>query len=430
MLGHSPLGGLSLGESTAPAAVDVLVSSWRAPFSEPTRRVVTTALVAAGLVAPVYTPVEAPAAEVSFAASETIVPYQRDLLYQSQFGPVPFDAPAEVVTLDKWHQPLSQPLRKASAAPQGGLVFVGSDTARDTNWRQALSEPVRSRVRQVGQSTFLVGSQVPSSTNWQQPLSEPVRQRAVPSSQVYGPVYVEVVGETVTLDKWHQPLSIPVRQKERTQPDSVTYVYPVPVSGTDDVRFSGFETSVPYERTLLYQSLFQPVDFGGAAPEVVTVDKWLNPLSEPTRRVSSPTQQARFAAFVGSDASRDTNWFLPLSEPTRPAAPQAVQARFGVFVGSDSARDTNWFQAFSTPIRRTVRVDYPSFTYGYYVEPAEPPAEVFASAWLVPLAAPVRRGGLSTTQQQVLAYVAGAPFADAAPVNDEWIIRFRRRGRR
>jgi hypothetical protein len=379
----------------------ITADKWHKPLTEPSRRAVTTALVAAGLVAPltlgsgplqfaawyknlsapvqtaartavnasglfgpVYTPVEEPAAEVSFAASETVVPYQRDLLYQSQFGPVPFDAPAEVVTLDKWHQPLSQPVRKVSVAPQGGIVFVGSDVARDTNWRRALSEPVRSNVRQVG--------------------------------QVYGPVYVEPPGETITIDKWHQSLSIPVRQQGRQQPDALTYVYPVPISGTDDIRFSGFETIVPYERALLYQSLFQPVAFDAPAPEVVTVDKWLKPLSEPTRRVNSSAQQARFAAFIGSDV----------------------------------ARDTRWFQALSIPTRRPWRLDHPSFTYGYYVEPTGPPAEVFASAWLVPLAAPIRRGGLSTTQQQVLAYVAGAPFADAAPVNDEWIIRFRRRGRR
>jgi hypothetical protein len=359
----------------------ITADKWHKPLSHPTHRIATTALVVAGLVAPVYTPVDAPAAEVSVSASEWIVPYQRDLLYQSQFGPVPFDAPAEVVTLDKWHQPLSQPVRKVSTAPQSGLVFVGSDTARDTNWRRPISEPVRSNVRQVGPSTFLVGSEAPVS-RWHQPLSEPVRQKAVPSSQVYGPVYVEVVGETVTLDKWHQPLSTPVRQKERTQPDSVTYVYPVPVSGADDVRFSGFTISVPYERTLLYQSLFEPVD-SGAAPEVVTVDKWLKPLSEPTRRVSSHAQQARF----------------------------------GVFVGSDSARDARWFQALSTPIRRATRVDYPSFTYGYYVAPAE--EVVTLDKWHQPLATPVRRGGLPTSEQRALAFVKAAPFPESTTV-DRW----------
>jgi hypothetical protein len=334
----------------------ITADKWHKPLTEPT--VPATAVTASGLFGPVYTPV-APVSgsdDVLFSASEWIVPYQRDLLYQSQFEPVTFDqAPApETITTDKWHQPLSQPVRKATAAPQGGIVFVGSDVARDTNWRQALSEPVRSKVRQVGPSTFLVGSEAPVS-RWQQPLSEPVRQRAVPSSQVYGPVYVEVVGETVTLDKWHQPLSTPVRQKERTQPDSVTYVYPVPVSGTDDVRFSGFTISVPYERTLLYQSLFEPVD-SGAAPEVVTVDKWLKPLSEPTRRVSSHAQQARFTAFVGSDASRDTNWRQPLATPVRRGGLPTSEQRALAFVKAapfpESTTVDRWHRPLSIPTRR------------------------------------------------------------------------------
>ena len=133
----------------------------------------------------------------------------------------------ETVTLDKWYQPLAEPITLPidANAYAGGSVFVAeptdlapAETITLDKWYVALSEPVRPLpIPQVGTFGFIVDPTlfvVPEMAFWYQPLSEPVRtvpplrdhQRewfvAEPSDLI--PV------ETVTLDKWYQPLSEPV----------------------------------------------------------------------------------------------------------------------------------------------------------------------------------------------------------------------------
>lgn len=179
--------------------------------------------------------------DVAFASANTIVPYSRTLLYQSQ-AYTPFTpAAAETVTVDKWFRPLVEPVRKPSIVyEQGGIFYVGAApfSEAESRWLSALSEPTRRKptVQPDGLSWSYF---TPASTevvtvdkyyNW---LSEPVRlPRALAAHQqpFLSFVQAEPFAETVSVDRWLQQLSQPTLR-------------PVSVAGQLFFVWSGFTPS-------------------------------------------------------------------------------------------------------------------------------------------------------------------------------------------
>ncbi len=100
-----------------------------------------------------FTPVTVTAGtdDVRFSASQTVVPYERILLYQSIAQPVQVPA-AETVTVDKWFASLSQPTRrKVNNQPEAlawsyftpAAATPGNATSLQVDFFNQLQQPVR-----------------------------------------------------------------------------------------------------------------------------------------------------------------------------------------------------------------------------------------------------------------------------------------------
>jgi hypothetical protein len=171
----------------------------------------------------------------------------------------------EVLTLDKWFRPFSEPVRipaRLGTGSQQFLVLVKAAPFGETNtedrWHQPWSEPRRDHVVKrhliaeaasggVISPSALTQPEAVTEDRWHQPWSEPVRFRRLPTSEQQTLAYVRVADEVITPDKWFAPLAEPVR-------------------------FRRFPTSE--QRDLAYVRLLI---------ETITQDKWYRALSEPVR---------------------------------------------------------------------------------------------------------------------------------------------------
>ncbi len=351
------------GPPTQPEVI--FESRWHQPLSVPVLRIGLTAAVVATTTffAPLFTPVVAPSGsdDVSFAGSQTVVPYQQTLLYQSIAAPVPFEAPSV-----NWAQPLSQPTRREVRAQPDALSYA--------YFTPAAGETI-------------------TVDKWLAPFAVPTRRNAVAQQDELAFVGLP---DTATAFRWFAPFSEPVRAKPKVQPDALSWAYftpPAGTPGTDDVRFSGSQTVVPYERTLLYQSIAQPVVFTTA--EVVTVDKWFASLAQPTLR--KPTVYPAAFSWSNFTPALSTGWIPALSEPTRrkpTVHPDA--ATFHPFPVTVEAY--GWRAPFSEPTRRQVRIQPDAQAWSYFT-PAS--AEVVTvDKWYAPFAEQARvRVGLPAQLQ-------------------------------
>lgn len=112
------------------------------------------------------------------------------ILYPRLFAPV--SQSAETVTVDRWAQPTSQPVRCVPPQQNTG-TFAPVSTAAETV----------------------------TADRWAQPASQPTRR--VPTQQpaaLFGPV-VSSTSEIITADKWVQPPSQPTRRTPAQQPSGL-----------------------------------------------------------------------------------------------------------------------------------------------------------------------------------------------------------------
>jgi hypothetical protein len=209
--------------------------------------------------------------------------------YQVSAAPV-FTPTAETVTVDKWWQPLSEPVRvKAGLATplQQSLALVKAapfpETVSIDRWLLPFSEPVRIKPgllvdaqREVGYANI----QPLVSFGWFNWLNEPVRLKpglGAPYQLVYA-ANTSPFTETVTVDKWFAWLAEPVRVKARL--------------GTALNQYEAFVKASPF-------------------PETVTESRWHQPWSEPVRFRRLPTSEQQVLAYVRVEppAPVFTNWF-------------------------------------------------------------------------------------------------------------------------
>jgi hypothetical protein len=179
--------------------------------------------------------------------------------FWSNFTP----APTEVITLDKYWQPLSEPTRlpkQLRAAAQQWLALVKAapfeETVYPDKYWQELSRPARARQLPVAPYPtffFALREDTRLVPTWWRPLSEPVRyKRILAAHQRYA---FEVTRQPdVSQAAWFVTLSEPVRPPRPPR-------------------------------------IFTEYSFGQyfAAPELVTLDKWYRPLTEPARSATFKT---------------------------------------------------------------------------------------------------------------------------------------------
>jgi hypothetical protein len=291
---------------------------WQQPPSEP-RASLTGGLkqraVVAALAGFVLTPLaHYPGAGDALASTVTTsVRHDKTIVYQDlAYTPLV----AEVVTVDKYARPFSDPVLRVTTRQQQELAsvpFVEDTTTLAPKWFRPLSEPTRRVTTRQQQELYFAGK---------------------PADPSY----------------WFPRLSEPTRVKVRQNEGSFVYPYQTIVAGTvgdDTARPFTVGTSLRYDETIVFQDFaYSPyVD----TAEVVTSDKWFAPFSQP-RFVKRVTGEEGSLFFVGDGVDRFA-WRQPFSQPVRAkprlegdytAAPTQPQANDGI----------GWHRPLSEPTRR------------------------------------------------------------------------------
>jgi hypothetical protein len=380
----------------APFAESVSIDKWQQPFSEPKR------------------------------FPKVLPTFEQPYAYFVKADPFP-----EAVSTDRWQQPLSEPMRRRGPLPHQHvrLAFVGSDTATDARWFYSFSEPVRRKQISPDAQSWSYFAPATGETvtvdkyyNW---LAEPVRVRSgLPVFDQQALVFVKAdpFPEAVSIDRWLWPLSEPKRfpaALSRAAQPYMAYVEAAPFAEAVSIDKWQQPLSDPTRRIRFaeHQAWFPAAYYFPANPDI-TVEKWFASLREPTRLRLLPTSEQPYLAFVKAapftEAVSIDRWQQPLSEPTRRKRGAHLDVRLP-FVGSDTARDGRWFSPFSNPILRKPTV-YPSaLIWSHFVSET-----TTVDKWFAALREPVLpKRGLPTQEHPYLSFVKAAPFAESVSL-DRW----------
>ena len=324
---------------------------------------------------PVEFPVAAGNNDVHVSTTIEPVPWRHVRLYPAIQQPVEFAVP-EVFTVDKWHRPFDEPVRRKPQVQPDALTYGYTEVVTLDRWHAPLSIPVRRKGPTASQQKPIFFDPLPVTVAdyaWYVPLSEPTRRKApAPPTEFDFDPFPRTVEEYA----WYRPLAEPTRREIRQQPDAVYYSY----------------------------FLF--------AEELVTLDKWFARLSEPTR--SKPRAQPPSFTFgyyrdtPGTDDTRPDQWWRPLSEPTlRKPTIHPDGYWYGWFFAPEVITLDRWFRQFSEPTRREFRTQPPAFGYSYFFE------IVSVDKWFVPLSKPTLRKQPAPATQFAYSYFIPAPPTDS-----------------
>jgi hypothetical protein len=401
------------------AAETTTLDKWQSRFSEPTRKVAAQQFLSAWLPQPI-----SGAGDVAISSTNVVVPYQRSLLYPSLADAIVTTA-AETITTDKWQVPLSQPIRPRAQTGQPSFYFVKSEDVSADRWLQSLSLPTRSRLFNHSQSIIVKADPFAESVSidkWEQPLSEPKRfaKNLNAHQQPYAYfVKVDPFPETVSADRWQQPLSEPTRRRG------------YPIQAQDELSFVGSDTATdarwftplsdPTRRKPIAEfPVLSWSEFTPAATEVVTLDKYFSWLTEPRRFPRElASHQQPYASFVQAspfaEAVSIDRWLRPLSDPTRRArVPDHPSLSLAL---SELVSADRWLRPLSDPTRRTRFAEYPSLSYAFVV--AAPTETITLDKWIAELSRPILRKGLPAFEHPSFFFAQAAPFAEFVSV-DRW----------
>lgn len=360
------------------------VSSWSGPIAKPPR----------GLSFPVHA---------------------QDASFWSGFTPT-----AEIVTVDKWFAPLSSPVRTRTlaTAQQDALFWSGFTPSGEVvtvdKWYAPLSGPVRTRILATAQHNAIAGPLfVPlEDFDWYRSLSEPPKPKAQLATAAQ-PSYVAPVFTPPSLD-WHRPLAEPPRAATLARALHPAIAAPAftPAISTDWHLQQNEPPKPRLSLPVVQQDAFFWSGFTEAPSEIVTVDKWLRPLSEPVRfRQGLAAPQQDPLAWSGFTPAPSFDWFAPLSEPPKPRRGQFVFEQIALAWSTFTPPPSYaWFVPLALPPKKNVLPvsEQRAFAWG----PFAPVAEVTnLGKWYRPLSEPVRvRLGLRVGDQQYLAFVKAEPF--------------------
>jgi hypothetical protein len=362
---------LAYSPYVAPAAEDVTVDKYHAPFSLPTLRLVSRQHQTVA-----FDPQPIPAWGWHPPLSE---PTRRVTTRQQQeLASIPFIEDAALQA--KWFQPFGTPrAAKRAAEYQAAFYspyFVPAETGIGTelNWWPNLSERIRTR-SPVAQQQALIASYYPIADG--APGDDTARAFTVSTSQrfdktiifdelAWAPYPVEAVVETVTSDKWFAPFSQP-RFVKRVTEGALPFV----ADGTD--RFA-----------------------------------WRRPLSEPVRRKSFREGALAFNPLP----IPAWGWHPPLSDPTRRKVFLGGGFAHNPALIEDAAIQAKWFQPLGLPRKAQRPPEFPAFSYSpYFVPPVTGTGTEFN--WWPNLSEPVRE---RVTKRHRAAIAASGPIYAAGAV--------------
>lgn len=293
-------------------------------------------------------------------------------------------APAEAITVDKWHRPLSEPVRTKPPLPVGA------------------------------QQTLAFYPNPITKIDWFEPLSEPSVKIKKPVAQQQFRAWGAFTPEVVTVDKWFKELETPVRLKIGLSAAAQQF-YTTDTEPT--VSFSWYNWLTEPVRLKpglgAWQQQFFTID-----TEPVVSFGWFNWLSEPSvKSKKSVAQQQEYASpvFVSETITVD-KWFRWLEEPVR--LKRGLSAALQQFYTTDTEPTVSfsWFNGLAEP---SVRVksglstaNQPFIAYPYFAE------VIFPDKWYAPWRDPVRiKLGLATNGQQFLAHI---PFVEDTTYESKW----------
>lgn len=242
--------------------------------------------------------------------------------------------------------------------------------------------------------------------SWFQPLATPRwdvprKEAALVSSGFVPSNWPVPFVEPVRLSSWWQALSEPTRRGPTINPHAVPSYFGTETTPIEKIEGVKFRSWPPFNEPIrvaarseaaLVSAGFVPSNY----PIVVVVTPsigYLQPLSEPVRRIPSALPHGYPAVFQDSRAVVEvTKWQQPLSEPTRRGAtinPHAIPSNFGVeFTPIETIqgpRFRSWSQE-PDPVRR-VATAFPHALPNVW-QGDKPIVEI--SKWYAPLAEPVR----------------------------------------
>lgn len=484
-----------------PNPEDITVDKWFEPLSEPQRFKVAPALaialIASGLT---WTPIEIlapPSERVAPTTSSSPIHFRQRFIYQS-LAHVPFNEDRTIEA--KWHEPWSEPKRRTRSTPvEPPFVATVSESITPDKWFAALSEPVRVRRLPTALQQFVAVDTEPTvSFSWYVSLSDPPKRKtSIRTGAQQSDVIPPFVEDSTFESKWHQPWSEPVRFKRGLptyqQPfEAATSIFPTEVIFEDKWHFPWSEpvrlrrlsaaqqqtiAAVPFNEDTTFEPkwhqgwpdklypkrglsaaqqaffFYDPFPF---VAEVITLDKWWEPLAEPVRQkpglraslqdttadiafnedpgnqakwyepwsepvrqkkgLRSPYQISLIWGYFTPEATTPDKWFLPLSEPVRikPALRAGSQQAFGT--DTDPIVSFSWFNGLNEPPKPKVTIRLGSQQFA-----AVPPFNedtTLESKWHQAWSEPVRFHRLPTAQQQDLAWEP--VFVSETIFEDKW----------
>jgi len=308
---------------------------WFQPLS---RRVIAAAvsLAVTASVGPVLVP---PPAMGWFAPlSRPVLPALKSSAQGLTVAPIAPVVSSEVVTVDKWFRPLAEPARTLAGLPSSLRPYFTVDPS-------GLTRP-----------------EVTTPDKWFRALSEPARPApwlaSAAQTSTVGPILPPAAAEVVTVDKWFRALSEPLRLAAAPRSPSAsfgpTFVPPLPMDWH-------VALSLPVPRVVvrnLSDAWFGPATLISSS-EVVTLDKWFRPLSEPLRIQATRTLGSPRALWVPTFVPPPSfGWFAALSQPVLPPPVPQKQSFFATLrtLVAEVVTVDKWFAPLSLPVRPLPRL--------------------------------------------------------------------------
>lgn len=263
---------------------------------------------------------------------------------------------------------------------------------------------------------FVPPSETITVDKWFEPLSERLVKSKLRSAEY--PAFAYGATPIVNnVDQWWQNLSTPPKTKPRTVEFPAFAYGPTPIVVPVDGWWNNLATPPKVKPRPIEFTAFT---YGASPTEVITVDKWFEPLSE--RNVKTKLRSVEFQAFTfGQQPIVNTpdQWWQNLAIPPK-AKPRSIefpaiaQGYPPIINGPDQ-----WWQNLATPPKVKQRsVEYqPAFIPPYQRTPAD------GIEWWRQLSEPYpSKRGMNSQFQQAAAFVPGAVLESITM--DKWWRQF------
>jgi len=240
------------------------------------------------------------------------MPYNQRFQYQIRTGPPDLS----FLGTYRWFVPWVDPVRIRRAIQQNNVFvpFIASEVVTVDKWFKPLIDPVRKYNRASLTQVFVTDTnQIVPSFGYYNWFAEPVRKK--PSVPYHAPFFFDIKQPIPPYDVYY-PFSEPVRRKPRLIEADQPFIFEQNL-----VIFIDWFSPLSEPRRLkqgigAYNQRFWEYTLGSA--ELINIDKWAYPWSEPVRfKLSLHPARNPFIFEQVDYAFHIDRWLLPLSEPKR-----------------------------------------------------------------------------------------------------------------